>query len=312
MRPATKSTPESALQEQTRSQENTMTSAIDMIQRLPQPPERSAKTPGGERGHIEIRDVSVEFERSGDWATAVHRAQVDIRPGEFVCLLGPSGCGKSTLLNAVAGFVTPTRGELLVDGAPVTAPGPDRGMVFQQHSLFPWKTVRDNVAFGPLMSGLGRNEAMSLARTFLGLVGLSAHANAFPATLSGGMQQRVGIARALANYPSVLLMDEPFGALDAQTRTMMQESLLDIWSEFGNTVLFVTHDIDEAVFLSDRILIMSASPGRIIADISVDLPRPRIQDLLTRPEFMALKRECLDLIRRETLRAFEQQNGQAG
>tara|TARA_R110001606_G_scaffold1937_9_gene7730 strand:- start:22657 stop:23526 length:870 start_codon:yes stop_codon:yes gene_type:complete len=285
-----------------------MTSALDISRTSPAHPQRGGTRKARDRGHIQIRDVSVEFERNGDWMAAVKRANLEIKPGEFVCLLGPSGCGKSTLLNTVAGFVNATRGELLVDGQPVTVPGPDRGMVFQQHSLFPWKTVRDNVAFGPLMAGMGRTEALSLARTFLSLVGLSAHASAYPATLSGGMQQRVGIARALANYPSVLLMDEPFGALDAQTRIMMQESLLEIWSEFGNTVLFVTHDIDEAVFLSDRIVIMSASPGRIIADIQVSLPRPRTQDLLTSPDFIELKRECLDLIRRETLRAFEQQN----
>src|SRR5690606_28509291 len=193
----------------------------------------------------------------------------------------------------------------------VDAPSPDRGMVFQQHSLFPWKTVRDNVAFGPLMAGASRNEACSVARTFLSLVGLAAFEDAYPGTLSGGMQQRVGIARALANYPSVLLMDEPFGALDAQTRIMMQENLLEIWREFRNTVVFVTHDIDEAVFLSDRIVVMSASPGRIIADINVDLPRPRDQALLTTPEFMVLKRQCLELIREQTLAAFKQQN-QAG
>jgi NitT/TauT family transport system ATP-binding protein len=158
------------------------------------------------------------------------------------------------------------------------------------------------------MAGVGRNEAMSVARTCLSLVGLAAFEEAYPSTLSGGMQQRVGIARALANYPSVLLMDEPFGALDAQTRIMMQENLLQIWREFRNTLVFVTHDIDEAVFLSDRIVVMSASPGRIIADIAVPLPRPREQSLLTSPEFIALKRQCMELIRQETLCAFQQQN----
>jgi len=260
------------------------------------------------KGHISVRNVQVEFGSDAGRRVAVQDANLEIRPGEFVCLLGPSGCGKSTLLNAVAGFVEPCAGELRVDGQRVKGPGPERGMVFQQHSLFPWKTVKENVAFGPLMAGVGKFEADQVGRTFLGLVGLSAYEDAFPETLSGGMQQRVGIARALANYPSVLLMDEPFGALDAQTRIMMQENLLDIWSEFHNTVLFVTHDIDEAVFLSDRIVVMSASPGRIIADIPVRLPRPRSQDLLTEPAFIALKRECLALIRQETLRAFEQQS----
>lgn len=267
-----------------------------------------AAKPGAERGHISVRDVDIVFETTTGPHAAVKNANLTVRPGEFICLLGPSGCGKSTLMNSIAGFVPPTRGEVTIDGALVTEPGPDRGMVFQQHSLFPWKTVKENVAFGPLMAGVGQNEATSVARTFLSLVGLAAFENAYPNTLSGGMQQRVGIARALANYPSVLLMDEPFGALDAQTRVMMQENLLEIWSEFRNTVVFVTHDIDEAVFLSDRIVVMSASPGRIIADIDVKLPRPREQSLLTSPEFMALKRQCLDLIRQETLNAFQQQN----
>ncbi|MFG3453055.1 ABC transporter ATP-binding protein [Stutzerimonas stutzeri] len=268
-----------------------------------------ANSKGEGRGHISVRNLHIEFDHQGGKRAAVQDAQLDIRPGEFVCLLGPSGCGKSTLLNAMAGFVSPTRGELTIDGKEVDAPSPDRGMVFQQHSLFPWKTVRDNVAFGPLMAGASRNEACSVARTFLSLVGLAAFEDAYPGTLSGGMQQRVGIARALANYPSLLLMDEPFGALDAQTRIMMQENLLEIWREFRNTVVFVTHDIDEAVFLSDRIVVMSASPGRIIADIKVTLPRPREQSLLTSTAFMDYKRQCLDLIRQETLRAFQQQNG---
>ncbi len=263
---------------------------------------------GEDRGRISMRDVDIVFDTASGPHIAVQSADLTVRPGEFLCLLGPSGCGKSTLMNTVAGFVKPSRGEVTVDGKPVTQPGPDRGMVFQQHSLFPWKTVMENVAFGPLMAGTSRREADSIARTFLSLVGLAAFENAYPNTLSGGMQQRVGIARALANYPSVLLMDEPFGALDAQTRTMMQENLLEIWSEFHNTVVFVTHDIDEAVFLSDRIVVMSATPGRIIADIPVELPRPREQSLITTPEFMELKRQCLDLIRQETLNAFEQQN----
>lgn len=291
-----------------------MTSVMDMRMVFPAKPAGpgSLSPEREERGHIEICDVSVEFSRGNECFFAVQKANLDVQPGEFVCLLGPSGCGKSTLLNTVAGFVTPTGGSLNVDGACVDGPGPDRGMVFQQHSLFPWKTVLENVAFGPLMAGKGSGEATSLARTFLSLVGLMKQANAYPAMLSGGMQQRVGIARALANYPRVLLMDEPFGALDAQTRLMMQESLLEIWQEFKNTVLFVTHDIDESVFLSDRIIIMSASPGRIIADIRVELPRPRHASVTTTPEFIEVKRECQELIRRETLRAFEQQNGTTG
>src|SRR5690606_30113993 len=196
--------------------------------------------PGAERGRISVRDVDIVFETASGSHVAVQNASLAVRPGEFVCLLGPSGCGKSTLMSVFAGCVAPTRGEVAMDGDAVTEPGPHRGMVFQQHSLFPWKTVKENVAFGPLMAGVGQNGVNSVARTFLSLVGLAAFENAYPNTLSGGMQQRVGIARALANYPSVLLMDEPFGALDAQTRIMMQENLLEIWQEFRNTVVFVT------------------------------------------------------------------------
>ncbi|MEC7670136.1 MAG: ABC transporter ATP-binding protein, partial [Pseudomonadota bacterium] len=228
--------------------------------------------------------------------------------GQFVCILGPSGCGKSTLLNAIAGYVKPTEGTLLVDGTEVDKPGPDRGMVFQQYSLLPWKTVYENVAFGPKMAGHSRVEAGSTANTFLELVGLKKFGDRYPAELSGGMQQRVGIARALANYPSVLLMDEPFGALDAQTRLMMQESLLDIWRKFGTTVVFVTHDVDEAVFLADRVLIMSTAPGRIIEDVKIDLPRPRSTDMASSPEYVQARQFCLDTIKSESRKAFENQN----
>lgn len=257
-----------------------------------------------ETGHIAIDGVSVDF---GHGALAVSGASLDIQPGEFICLLGPSGCGKSTLMNTVAGFVQPTSGAVRMDGEPIKAPGLDRGMVFQQHSLFPWKTVLDNVAFGPLMAGQPREKARSTARAFLEMVGLSTYAKRFPSVLSGGMKQRVGIARALANYPKVLLMDEPFGALDAQTRLVMQENLLQIWSEFGITVIFVTHDIDEAVFLADRVVVMSASPGRLIADIKVDLERPRSMAMATSPSFVRTKQQCLDLISAESKRAFEMQ-----
>lgn len=260
-------------------------------------------------GRLSIENVVIEFNAQGAKSRrAVDQANLEIQPGEFICLLGPTGCGKSTLLNSLAGFVQPSSGRVRLDGKDIRKPGPERGMVFQHHSLFPWKTVKHNIAFGPLMAGVGQAEAESRARTFLGLVGLSAFENHYPHTLSGGMQQRVGIARALANYPSVLLMDEPFGALDAQTRSMMQESLLELWGEFRNTVVFVTHDVDEAVFLGDRVVVMSASPGRLIADIPVSLPRPRHFELLTDPGFINTKRRCLELIRAETLKAFEQSN----
>ncbi len=259
-----------------------------------------------DRGAISIEGVSIAFSRGTEQTIAVAETSVAVKPGEFVAILGPSGCGKSTLLNSVAGYIQPTAGRILVDGEPVSGPGPDRGMVFQQYSLFPWKTVRENVAFGPRIQG--RAYPHAVADTFIDMVGLTKFANRYPKELSGGMQQRVGIARALANYPRVLLMDEPFGALDSQTRHMMQENLLQIWEEFGITVLFVTHDIDEAVFLGDRVLVMSASPGRIIADIPVDLPRPRSPELTVDDGFLKLRRLCHEHIRAESLKAFEQQN----
>lgn len=260
-------------------------------------------------GRIQIQEVSIVFGSGADQNRAVNETNLVVEPGEFVCILGPSGCGKSTLLNSVAGYVTPTTGQVLVDNEKIIGPGPDRGMVFQQYSLFPWKTVHQNIAFGPKLAGCSADECSSIANTFLGMIGLTTIANKFPAELSGGMQQRVGIARALANYPRVLLMDEPFGALDAQTRIMMQENLLNIWSEFGTTVLFVTHDVDEAIFLADRILVMSASPGSVISDIRVDLERPRSPDIATSEKFVELKKKCLGHIRSESLKSFQKVSG---
>lgn len=275
-----------------------------------------AKEPAGlprpgfrvERGAIRIAGVEIGFGKGVDRVVAVTETTLDIKPGEFVCILGPSGCGKSTLLNSIAGYVSPSRGDVLVDDEPVKGPGPDRGMVFQQYSLFPWKTVRENVAFGPRILGRGDATPEAVADTLIEMVGLSRFADRYPAELSGGMQQRVGIARALANYPRVLLMDEPFGALDSQTRHVMQENLLKIWEEFRITVVFVTHDIDEAIFLGDRVLVMSASPGRIIADLTISLPRPRDPDIAVDDSFIRLKRLCHEKIRHESTRAFEQQN----
>jgi NitT/TauT family transport system ATP-binding protein len=264
--------------------------------------------PKMKRGSISARDVEISFSNDEQNHIAATDINLDIKSGEFFCLLGPSGCGKSTLLNAVAGFIQATAGTLTQDGKAITGPGRDRGMVFQSHSLFPWKTVLGNIMHGPLMSGQSRINAEGTARTFLELVGLSAYANSYPKVLSGGMKQRVGIARALANYPSVLMMDEPFGALDAQTRLMMQEELLKLWDDLKITVLFVTHDIDEAIFLADRVIVMSASPGRLIADIKIDLPRPRNSDAALSLEFLAFKRQCSLLIREQTLAAFDQQH----
>jgi NitT/TauT family transport system ATP-binding protein len=257
---------------------------------------------------IEVDNVSIIFGAgAAKEVIAVDRATLNIRRGEFVCIVGPSGCGKSTLLNAIAGFEVPYEGTVRVGGRVVTGPGPDRGMVFQQPTLFPWKTVRSNVAYGPRMMGKGNAQAFRIADKLLEVVGLKQVAGAYPHVLSGGMRQRVAIARALANNPEVLLMDEPFGALDAQTREIMQENLLEVWSKIGATVLFITHDIDEAIFLADRILVMSASPGRILREVQVRLPRPRNTDMTLSPEFIALKKSCLDVIRAECLRAYELQ-----
>jgi NitT/TauT family transport system ATP-binding protein len=260
------------------------------------------------RGAIVIDRLSIIYGDPDQEFLAVDRVSFEVKPGEFVCIVGPSGCGKSTILNTVAGFEAPSEGSVTLDGVPITKPGADRGMVFQQPSLFPWKNIRANVAHGPRMAGLPNAEAYQLADRFLEMVWLARFADNYPKTLSGGMQQRVAIARALVNRPSVLLMDEPFGALDAQTRAMMQEALLRIWAEIDATVVFVTHDIDEAIFLGDRILVMSASPGRIILDLPVALRRPRPADISLESAFLTVKKSCLDLIRRESLLAFERQS----
>ena len=247
-------------------------------------------------GAIEIDRLGIRLGEGAQAFDAVQDMSLSIAPGEFVCVLGPSGCGKSTLLGALAGHWTPSRGSIHVDGAPVAGPHPDRGLVFQQHTLFPWKKVLDNVAFGLKMQGVGRRERRERARELLGLVGLAGFEDRYPVQLSGGMQQRVEIARVLINHPRVMLMDEPFGALDAQTRLKMQELLLDVWARVNTTIVFITHDIDEALFLADRILVMSPRPGRIIDEIRLDFARPRHPDLMTSNHFTRLKRHCLDLL----------------
>ncbi|WP_234085108.1 ABC transporter ATP-binding protein [Azonexus sp. R2A61] len=253
---------------------------------------------GSKAGRIELRDIAIHLPGKVRFE-AVRQVSTTIAAGEFVSIIGPSGCGKSTLLNAVAGYLQPSGGSLSVDGEPVGGPGPDRGMVFQHNSLLPWRSALDNVAFGLKMRGVARAERLERAREFLELVGLRGFADRYPAQLSGGMQQRVEIARVLINNPRVVLMDEPFGALDAQTRERMQQLLLDIWGRFRPTVLFVTHDIDEALILSDRVLVMTHRPGRIREEIVVDLPRPRPEDIIVSPEFIALKKRCLALVQDE-------------
>ncbi|WP_460115289.1 ABC transporter ATP-binding protein [Pseudomonas sp. H2_D02] len=250
-------------------------------------------------GRIDIRQLSIVLGQGAQAFEAVQGLDCQIEAGQFVCILGPSGCGKSTLLGALAGHLQPSTGTLKVDAVPVVGPSPQRGMVFQQHTLFPWRSVRDNVAFGLKMRGLGKLERHRAADEILALVGLEGFAGHWPDQLSGGMQQRVEIARVLVNRPRLLLMDEPFGALDALTRLNMQELLLDIWTRIRTTVVFVTHDIDEALFLADRLLVMSPRPGRIIEDLRLDFPRPRTTELVTRPQFARLKRHCLELLRHE-------------
>lgn len=250
-------------------------------------------------GRIRSENLTIGLGQGKDAFDAVQSLSFDVSPGEFVCILGPSGCGKSTLLGALAGHLTVTAGALHVDGQPVQGPSPERGMVFQHHTLLPWRGVLDNVAFGLKMQGIGKAERERRAHEFLSWVGLEGFADRWPQQLSGGMQQRVEIARVLINRPRLLLMDEPFGALDAQTRSQMQALLLDIWARIETTVVFVTHDIDEALFLADRILVMSPRPGRFIEDLRLDFARPRHPDLITSPDFVRLKRHCLELLRHQ-------------
>ena len=228
---------------------------------------------------------------------ALDGIDLHVPAGEFVALLGPSGCGKSTLLNLIAGFESPTSGALTVDSEPVTRPGPERGVVFQEAALFPWLNVWENVVFGPKIAGLSKAEYVERAEEMLRITGLSAFTRHLPIQLSGGMRQRVGIARVLTLGSKVLLMDEPFGALDAQTRLTMQELLLSVWQKLRTTVVFVTHDIDEAILLADTIYVMSARPGRIATRITVPIERPRSLDLITGEAFNGLKREILKQMR---------------
>jgi NitT/TauT family transport system ATP-binding protein len=220
---------------------------------------------------------------------ALEDISLEVAEGEFVSILGPSGCGKSTLLYIVGGFIPPTAGSVAVGGKPVRGPGPDRGPVFQEFALFPWKTVLGNVAYGLLEQGASKAQAEKRARALLSLVRLEGYENFYPKELSGGMKQRVAIARTLAYEPSILLMDEPFGALDAHTRTGLQRELLEIWERDRKTVLFVTHSVEEAVFLSDRVVMLTRSPGRIKTTIDIDLPRPRRRaELLINPRYQSL------------------------
>jgi ABC-type nitrate/sulfonate/bicarbonate transport system ATPase subunit len=238
-------------------------------------------------------------ERRFDTTLALQATDLEVAENDFITILGPSGCGKSTLLRIVAGLDRQTAGEVTLEGRRIEGPGADRGMVFQSYTLFPWLTVRENVCFGLVERGLPRTQQLEIAQSFLAKVGLTGFENHYPKQLSGGMQQRVAIARALANGPRMLLMDEPFGALDHQTRELMQELLLGIWEQERKTVLFVTHDIDEAVFMGSRVVVMSARPGRIKLDRTVELPHPRHYSVKTTPAFMELKAELTEQVRVE-------------
>ncbi|MER9973303.1 ABC transporter ATP-binding protein [Mesorhizobium sp. M0085] len=239
---------------------------------------------------------------SGQPVKALMPIDLAVAANDFITILGPSGCGKSTLLRIVAGLEAPSGGRVLLDGRVVDRPGPDRGMVFQSYTLFPWLTVAENIAFGLRERGMAEHERSEIVASYVDLVGLRGFENHWPKQLSGGMQQRTAIARALANDPEILLLDEPFGALDNQTRGLMQELLLGIWERRQKTVLFVTHDIEEAIFMASRVVVMTARPGRIKSDVAVDLPHPRHYTLKTSPEFSALKARLTEDIRVEAMR----------
>ena len=248
---------------------------------------------------IDIRGVNKSFQAGDREIVALKDIELEIPNGQFVCLLGPSGCGKSTLLNAIAGFSLPSSGSIVTDGKEVTAPGPDRGMVFQEYALFPWMTVEANIAFGLEIKKMPKEEIVARVSGLLSMLGLSDFRSRFPKDLSGGMRQRVAIARVLALDSPILLMDEPFGALDALTRRNLQDELLRIWSELKKTVIFVTHSIEEAIYLADRVVVMTYRPGTVKRDILVDLPRLRDP---SSPEFNALKRELGQLVMEEQQR----------
>lgn len=247
---------------------------------------------------LRVENLTKVFNSNGRSTLALNDVSFMTHRREFLCVVGPSGCGKSTLVRILAGLEEPSSGEVLLEGQPVTEPGSDRGMVFQGYTLFPWLTVKKNVMFGPLVNGYSRVDAEREARQWLQLIGLEKFADCYPNQLSGGMKQRVAIVRALANQPRILLMDEPFGALDAQTRCRMQAHLLEIWRKIDVTIVFITHDLDEAIFLADRILVLSAHPGEVQELIEVPVPRPRGSAQMILPEFLATKARLEELIHR--------------
>jgi NitT/TauT family transport system ATP-binding protein len=253
----------------------------------------------GSKGSLSIKNVSLVYGKGEKQVLALDGISFEVRPNEFTVIVGPSGCGKSSLLYIAAGLTDASSGAIATAGQRVEEPGADRGMVFQSYTLFPWLTVRNNVEYGPKRKGLGAAERKRISDHYLAEVGLTAFADHYPKQLSGGMMQRVAIARALANDPDILLMDEPFGALDSQTRHTMQKLLLQVWEHSHKTVAFVTHDIDEAILLGDRVIVMTARPGKLKADITIDIPRPRSPEIALEPEFIAMKRRILAELRDE-------------
>ncbi|WP_027175994.1 ABC transporter ATP-binding protein [Desulfovibrio aminophilus] len=248
---------------------------------------------------LELFGIGKRFRLGGEEVVALENVSLSVAPGELAVVVGPSGCGKSTLLNIVAGLERAGTGRAVLNGREITGPGADRGMVFQSYTLFPWLSVRKNVEFGLRMKGMPPAERLERARRYLDLVGLAEFENALPGQLSGGMKQRVAIARVLANRPEMLLMDEPFGALDAQTRLLLQDLLLKVWQKHKTTILFITHDIDEAILLADRIFIMSRRPGRILAELPVDIERPRDHTVTVSPRFTAIKKDIMEMLWKE-------------
>jgi NitT/TauT family transport system ATP-binding protein len=251
------------------------------------------------KGNLSVNGVSLVYEAGAGSVLALDGISFEVRPNEFTVIVGPSGCGKSSLLYIAAGLTQATSGHIHTGGKMVTEPGADRGMVFQSYTLFPWLTVRSNVEYGLKRKGTAPAERQRIVDHYLSEIGLAAFADHYPKQLSGGMMQRVAIARALANDPDILLMDEPFGALDSQTRHSMQKLLLRVWEQSLKTVAFVTHDIDEAILLGDRVIVMTARPGKVKADIRIDIPRPRDPEIMLEPEFIAIKRRIIAELRDE-------------
>jgi NitT/TauT family transport system ATP-binding protein len=256
---------------------------------------------------LEVRDLVKEFRRDEHVVRAIDCMSLSIEPGEFVTIVGPSGCGKSTFLHIVGGFEQATSGSILLQDRPIAKPGPDRGMMFQEPALFPWRTVFGNVVWGLEAQGVEKKERCKITENYLRMVGLWNFANSYPNELSGGMKQRVALARVLSFEPELLLMDEPFGALDAQTRELMQEELQRIWDQTQKTVLLVTHDLDEAIYMSDRVIVFSARPGRIKKEFPIDLPRPRKIEIKTSPRYAEYRNLIWSLLREEVVRGADGQ-----